>query len=44
MNYMNLHLITFVLAALVVKTLHQTLFPHVGSVIRLKEVEIGYHG
>ena len=44
MNYMNLLWITFVLAALVVKTLHQILFPHVGSVIRLKAVEIGYRG
>jgi len=27
-----------------VKTLHQTLFPVAGTVIRLKEVKIGYHG
>jgi len=44
MTYHNSLLITSVLAVMAAKILHQILYPHVGSVIRLKAVKIGYRG
>ncbi|AGK86549.1 hypothetical protein S-CBP1_0044 [Synechococcus phage S-CBP1] len=44
MNYMNLLWITFALSVLVAKTLLQTSYPAVVSVIRTKEVTTGSNG